>query len=104
MKISEKTIQALKILNVEYEVIITAKIFAEIMWKDSPRWKRVHNIGNGATQGSGMWLCAGSYLWKLQKAGLAKRNIWHNDYAAWIITEEGINILKNEENNDRKKI
>lgn len=69
MKISEKTIKALKILD-SVNVGLTAKEFAKGMWKDSDGWMRSKNTGNGACTGKGMWLCAGGYLAKLKSAGL----------------------------------
>lgn len=68
MKISDKTIQALKIIRDSEE--ISASDFALKMWPNSPKWKKVYNTGDGATSGKGMWLAAGSYLSKLRKAGL----------------------------------
>ncbi len=61
--ITEKTYKALKILEENPE--ISAREFGELMWKDSEAKERIYNIGNGATKGVGLWLCAGSYLAKL---------------------------------------
>jgi len=68
--ITEKTYRALDILNErEWDKPITARDFALKMWPDG-KWKKMYNVGNGATSGVGMWLSAGSYLSKLKKRGL----------------------------------
>ena len=54
---------------------------------------KVSNQGNGATSGKAAWLCAGSYLAKLEKLGLVSRG--HDGYK--YISQEGKSRLKNEQ-------
>ncbi len=66
--ITKKTYKALKII--EKNPKISPRKFGELMWENSEARTRVYNIGNGATRGSGLWLCAGSYLAKLRNRKL----------------------------------
>lgn len=57
---------------------IRAKGFGLTMWPDGAH-HRHSNGGNGSQAGKGMWLCAGSYLSKLYKAGMIEHvsgNVW----------------------------
>ena len=93
MKISKTTLKALKI--VRDNAPITCRRFAEIMWENSPAWHRHYNTGNGATIGKGMWLSAGSYLRKLERAKLIQRSWmdYHEYQIKYSITDEGIKSL-----------
>lgn len=51
-----------------------AATFAEKMWPTSIMHRMVSNTGNGATRGKAAWLCAGSYLGRLEKMGLVEKN------------------------------
>ena len=92
MKLTKKTIQALRILDVEYGRELSAGQFASLMWPNSPAWRKVSNTGNGATSGKGMWLSAGSYLAKLKKRGLVVSTI-HGSTQVWRISSEGRKAL-----------
>ena len=46
-----------------------ASAFAQLMWPDSIMHRMVSNQGRGSTRGKAAWLCGGSYLGRLQKAG-----------------------------------
>jgi len=91
MKISHKTIKALKI--VKEGGGITPKFFAMKMWPDSPAWKRVYNTGYGATSGKGLWLSAGSYLAKLRIAGLVEVSFDDYHFEYWL-SKKGREVLK----------
>lgn len=95
MKISDKTIKALKIIT--KNSCRTARDFAEKMWPDNLMHTRVSNQGNGACHGKGAWLCGGSYLGKLRQAGLVYRTL--NYVGEFHLTTEGYEVLKNEETN-----
>ena len=87
-KITEITIKALKILDVDWKDRMAARDFARKMWADSKAWSRVYNTGHGATSGKGMWLAGGSYLAKLKKRGLVDE-VWDDYNWRWIISEKG---------------
>ena len=71
MKISLITIQALKIIDAYHGQSFSYHYFAEKMWPNSPAFRRSYHTGtNGVCLGKGMWLCAGSYIAKLENAGL----------------------------------
>lgn len=91
MKPTEKTIKALQIID-EMKVV-TARSFAETMWPDSYMHKKTSNQGNGACRGKAGWLCGGSYIGKLIKAGLVRHTIFEKRYS---LTDEGRKILDNE--------
>lgn len=88
MRITENVLRALEIL--EKKGPLTAKWFAEEFWPDHPGWKRVSNIGHGATRGVGMWFAGGGYLGKLRKAGL----VTDGEHYTYRITSKGQRILK----------
>ena len=69
MKSISATDKALDLIN--NNSIRSAQRFAQLMWPDSPCWKKVYKVGNnGATTGVGMWLAGGSFLAKLRQQGL----------------------------------
>ena len=69
MKITEKTIQALKII--EEHGPIKPREFAGFMWPDSDRWTNRTKCGpHGVTKGGGMNLAGGGLLGKLRNRGL----------------------------------
>ena len=78
MKITDKTIKALKIIQENPE--LTARDFAEKMWPDSLMHIRTSNQGNGACKGKAAWLCGGSYLGKLKKEKLIYRDLSDGGY------------------------
>lgn len=92
MKPSEKTIQALEIIRDNPK--IDARSFAEEMWPESHMHTRHSNGGNGCQVGKAAWLCAGSYLGRLKKAGLIKGAFF--DGWGHRLTEDGIQILQGE--------
>lgn len=91
MKITTSTIKALRILS-ENPKGLTARWFAQKMWKDSRGWKKSYNTGNGACKGKGMWLCAGGYLAKLEKEQWVRRELSGGVWI-WTITLLGNEIL-----------
>lgn len=94
MKLSKKSIKALKILNkYSYPNGLTASDFAKEMWANSPAWKRSYNTGNGATRGKGMWLCAGSYLSKLRYKGLVYVD-YDRGYSLYTLSSRGRELLE----------
>jgi hypothetical protein len=62
------TDKALKLIH--DKEIKYSRDFAKLMWPESPYWKVVYNVGNGATKGAGMWRSGGSFLGRLHSAGL----------------------------------
>jgi len=46
---------------------------AEVFWPDSPAHTRTSNVGHGATTGVGIKRAAGSFLHRMEKAGLVTR-------------------------------
>lgn len=87
---SEKTKKALRILIDNPD--IAAMKFAELMWGDSKKWNKSYNTGNGATRGKGMWLCAGSYLAKLQNRGLVYRD-FSGGHSTFRVSAKGKSFL-----------
>ena len=92
---TEKTIKALKILASMENGGITPNRFAMKFWGDDPErqslFTSVANAGNGACAGKKAWLCAGSYLNKLVKKGLAAKT--YNFH--YCISRQGKEILNN---------
>lgn len=82
------------------------KWFAMAMWGDSPAWKRHYKIGHGTTSGKGMWLCAGSYLAKLEIKGLIYKS-WDEYRWNYYMTKVGREVLNHaimmEKENGRQK-
>lgn len=95
--ITDKQAKALRIIR-DADRPITGRGFAEEMWKDSEGWKRYHNIGYGATRGSGMWLSAGSWLEKLRRAELIWLDFTGTNTKIWRITTKGRKELEEYEN------
>ncbi|UCH50637.1 MAG: hypothetical protein JSV54_06375, partial [Chloroflexota bacterium] len=78
--------------------IRSAKHFAELMWPDSPCWKKVYHVGRGATKGVGMWLASGSFLAKLRRQGLITHFFLSVDYNETItLTSKGRERLLNKQ-------
>lgn len=67
---TDKMIRALKIIRDRKPG--DAESFARMMWPDSIMHQRISNQGHGATRGKASWLCGGSYLGRLSKAGLIR--------------------------------
>ena len=121
VKITEKTIRALRIVRDFAKRQeskgrkwpwsgISASWFGDEMWPDSPAKMRSYNIGaHGATRGKGLWLCAGSYLRKLEARGLVSSEMgryYDGTYSYtyhWHLTEEGKAVLKEEKAKGRVK-
>jgi hypothetical protein len=68
---------------------ITAREFAREFWPDHPGWNRVKNGGNGSVKGKGMWMLGGSYLRKLQKAGLIRTELRTGTQTVFFTTQAG---------------
>jgi hypothetical protein len=64
---SDSLKKALRILS--NHPAITYSGFAEKMWPDNPMHQKASNGGHGSQRGKAAWLCAGSYLAKIQKKG-----------------------------------
>lgn len=75
MKATPAVIKALTILRDQQPD--NAALFAKLMWPDSYMHTKHSNQGRGATIGKAAWLCGGSYLGRLQKAGLIKVSYTH---------------------------
>lgn len=85
--ITSKTYKALK--TVRDNPGIRAREFGEMLWPDADGHHRRSNGGHGAQRGKGMWLAAGSYLSRLQKAGFVRMfNTW-----GWKITKKGVEAI-----------
>lgn len=63
-----RTIDALRLI--EKSKPRSFRQFGELFWPNNPMHTRVTNCGNGARQGAGTFLCAGSFLARLKKEGL----------------------------------
>jgi hypothetical protein len=90
--ITAKTAKALQIL-VDAGKPICARDFAEKMWPESKGWDKYHNIGYGATRGSGMWLSAGSYLSKLYQRKLVMLDFTGSNQKVYTISRQGREAL-----------
>ena len=114
VRITEKTIRALGIIRDFAKKQesqgrkwpwsgIYASAFGAAMWPDSRSAKRYYRGGHGVARGKGLWLCAGSYLWKLEARGLVSSQMERYfdgkcDYTYhWHLTKEGKAVLKEEE-------
>jgi hypothetical protein len=78
------------------------KWFAMAMWGDSPAWKRHYKIGHGTTIGKGMWLCAGSYLAKLEDKKLLDSH-WKGYTRQYYLTMLAVKILDNNRDKENDK-
>lgn len=61
---------------------------AGVFWPDSPAHRHVSNVGHGAASGVGIKRAAGSFLHRMEKAGLVTRR-WQNAYFLWKLTATG---------------
>jgi hypothetical protein len=78
--------------------------FALKMWPDHEFMHIARsNGGNGAQRGKKAWLCAGSYLAKLTKRGLARRG-WRRGDTGYCITREGKQALEQHEKSNTKLV
>jgi hypothetical protein len=93
VKVSKRTLEALKILN-DHPYGISGKYFGKEFWPGGDMHSRVVNTGHGATVGQAGWLCAGSYLAKLRHAGLAKEMLCIYSPRLTTISKEGKAILE----------
>jgi hypothetical protein len=82
-----KTIIALKII--EKNEIHMPKEFARLMWPNSDAWRRVQNVGHGATAGAGIVYSAGGFLGKLRNQGLIAGGYGYH----YFLTEKGKELL-----------
>jgi len=100
--ITTKTYKALKVLEVtkNYCMVMSANNFAMKFWGDDPDKKylftAIANSGNGACAGKKAWLCAGSYLSKLQKRKLVRWESRNPGYhgTGYKITKHGLEAIK----------
>lgn len=98
-KPSEKLIRALKILRDDKPE--SAEYFAKLMWPDADMHDRVSNQGRGATRGKAAWLCAGSYLGRIEKLGYIKKKyhwIERQRIPVAVLTQIGEELLSQNEN------
>ena len=91
MKIlSIKQSKALRILSEHPD--ITASQFGRLYF-DGPEYEYLHtavtNQGNGACIGKKAWLCAGSFLAKLERQGLALKWFTSSGLCLFRLTEKG---------------
>ena len=92
-KLTDKRFQALMVIALNGTIIPTQ--FASKMWPDSPAHRISYNVGkSGAVRGRGIVMSAGSYLGKLGKGKLTKRQyarIGRDDHRdiGYVLTEGG---------------
>lgn len=82
-------VRALEILSTKE--VKMCRDFAELMWPDSDCWRKVYNVGHGATRGAGMWRAGGSMLGKLHQCGLIELFLPGERIR---LTEKGYDYLK----------
>ena len=70
--------------------------FAQLFWPDSDMHGRFTNCGNGARRGAGAFLCAGSFLGKLERKGLIFKRRYGSPrgQSIAILTEAAVKILE----------
>ncbi len=94
--LTERQAKALRVLR--DHTLITARQFG-LYYFDEERYSSLHtavsNQGNGACAGKKAWLCAGSILGKLSRAGLVQR-IPYTMPIRFRLTAEGEDKLLNE--------
>lgn len=89
MRPSKRTIEALLILRDKKPQSFAQ--FAELFWPGNLMHRRHSNCGtHGSRRGAGAWLSAGSYVAKLERAGLVRRS-----YSAFGTEKMGIAYLSN---------
>ena len=67
--------------------------FAKHMWPDSNMHITTKNTGNGSTRGKAAWLCAGSYIGRLEKLELVRKVFDRYAYTTVRLTEKGKKML-----------
>ncbi len=88
MKLTEKTIKALRILRKHGDM--RPARFAEKMWPNSEKWSHPVKCGtHGVHRGGGMYMAAGGYLGRLARRGLV---IYVSDYRYRISVEGGTEL------------
>ena len=99
--VTEKTYKALKVLESTNPIkTMAANTFAVLMWGGDEDKKylftAVSNSGNGAAAGKKAWLCAGSYLGKLEKKKLVRwqPRVLGACCAGYTITQAGRNEIR----------
>lgn len=95
--ITKKQAKALRIIDGTPWPGISASRFARAYYDEPGQqylFSAVSNQGNGACSGKKAWLCAGSLLGRLTKAGLIYRD-YRNEIPRYTITDKGIQELKN---------
>lgn len=101
MMITKKQAKALRILDGAPWPGISASRFARAYYDEPGQqylFSAVSNQGNGACSGKKAWLCAGSLLGRLAKAGLVYRD-YRNEPPRYIITDKGKQELQNYDKN-----
>lgn len=95
--ITKKQAKALRIIGGASWPGISASRFARTYYDEPGQqylFSAVSNQGNGACSGKKAWLCAGSLLGRLAKAGLVYRD-YRNETPRYIITDKGKQELQN---------
>lgn len=99
--LTQKQAKALRIIGGAPWPGISASQFARAYYDEPGQqylFSAVSNQGNGACSGKKAWLCAGSLLGRLTKAGLVYRD-YRSEIPRYTITDKGRQELqKNNEN------
>ena len=97
--LTDKQYKALKVLS-EHPGL-TARSFA-VRYYDGPDheylFTAVSNQGNGACAGKKAWLCAGSLLGMLKKAGFVRKVLSRSHPVVFFLTDRGENAVLDYEN------
>jgi len=103
MKPSARTIAALRIILDKKPG--SAAQFAELFWPDNPMHRTVKSGGHGANVGKAAWLCGGSYLRRLEKAGLIDATYWPHTIrrSGWVLTLDGYIALRDWDEHKEKQ-
>lgn len=99
--ITKKQAKALRIIGGASWPSISANQFARAYYDEPGQqylFSAVSNQGNGACSGKKAWLCAGSLIGRLAKAGLVYRD-YRNETPRYIITDKGKQELQNYDKN-----
>lgn len=95
---TESEYKALTILASCGERGVPPGVFARCMWPDSSSWRRTSRCGpRGATTGTGIRRCAGSYLSRLAEKGWAYECLSMYGYAVYRLAPAGREALEIEE-------
>jgi hypothetical protein len=94
MKKENRTIKALQLI--EKEKPKSFRRFAQLFWPDSEMHTNSSNCGYGARRGAGAFLCAGSFLSKLEKQGFIVKQRYPRSasYPIVELTDKGRELIQ----------